>query len=173
MQAPDPELGLYCAPPHATHGPPSSPVNPALHGVAGAGVVASGVVVVGSGVVGSGVVVVVIIAQGPPVGPEYPSLHEQFCTDVLAAGEREFEGHGEQTRAPAAEYVPSSQPLHPSALSQAEDVPAAQSAQAPLPEASLYFPAAQETHVSTSSVRPAGQRQSATLVAPVAAVQAY
>jgi hypothetical protein len=100
------------------------------------GGVGCGVVVV---VVACGVVVV-IIAQGPPVGPEYPSLHEQFCTDVLAAGESEFEGHDEQNRAPAAEYLPSSQPLHPSALSQAEDVPAAQSTQTEAPDLE-YVPA--------------------------------
>jgi hypothetical protein len=78
-------------------------------------------------------VVDVISVQGPPAVPVYPTLHMQFCTDVLASVEWELAGHTEHTSELLKEYLPAVQTVQTVALSREEYVPAAQSIQTSAP----------------------------------------
>ena len=92
--------------------------------------------------------------QGPPAGPEDPTLQEQSLGSSLLTGEFEWAGHDRHSDLSADEYLPASQSEHvdsadaPAAF---EDLPAVQSLQDTDPVEALYLPATHSMHEPPSS----------------------
>jgi len=156
-----PVNSLYFPAPHATHVPPSSPVNPGLQTQAVISVFAVNACpefVVQS--VHGAVPVAALYFEaahakhGPPSGPEYPAMQTQTL-DALV----DCEFAGQATHAPAAdapvaaENVPAPQSRHVAVVVApvaAEYLPAPQSRHAAEPVLILYLPAPHAVHAPPS-----------------------
>ena len=179
VHATDPLNSLYFPAPHATHVPPSSPVNPGLQTQAVISVFAVNACPEFVAQSAHGAVPVAALyfeaahaKHAPPSGPVYPAMQTQTL-DALV----DCEFAGQATHAPAAdapvaaENVPAPQLRHVSATEApvaAEYLPAPQSMHAAEPAVVLYFPAAHAPHAPPSGPeKPATHTQSVAASLPV------
>jgi hypothetical protein len=147
-----PFVSLYLPATHATHGPPSGPLYPTLHGQRLEPATEFEFVGHARQADDPDELLNILAAhatQAPPFGPVNPALHVHAATAALALGEFEFAAHARHAVASFAPVL-------------AQYVPASQSVHTALPFVALYFPATQavQNELPSGPVNPALHLQS-------------
>ena len=137
LQAPAPGCALCLPAAHAAHGPPSGPVEPALHVQFVEAVLPSGELDLAAHAVHASLPDAALYLpdthaeHAPPSGPSYPGLQVQAVSAALPAAELEFSGQDEHALAPAPEKVPAPHSSHSAIPSPAVCLPATHTSHPP------------------------------------------